>query len=314
MTTLFITHPECLEHIKSEPQHPERPDRLRAIEKALQHEMFSGLKRAEAPIGQIADIARAHPLPFIEALRKKAPTEGIINIDYQGETIMSPESWPAALRAVGASVEAVDQVMTGAVRNAFCSIRPPGHHAEPGHPMGFCFFNNAAIAGLHARSVFGVERVAVVDFDVHHGNGTQSIFWSDKNLFYASSHQDRLYPFSGGTEEQGCAGNIVNTPLRAGAGSDEFRDAYQSTILPALHNFAPDLLIISAGFDAHRDDPLGELGLVEDDYRWVTEKLVGVADAHGQGRVVSVLEGGYDLTALARSTATHVRVLMEFGA
>lgn len=313
MTTLILTHAQCLEHIPDEP-HPERADRIRAIERVLQHEAFSGLKRADAPLGQISDIAQVHPLAYIEWIERQRPKEGIVNIDRQGETIMSPGSWDAALRAVGASVEAVDQVMAGVVQNAFCAIRPPGHHAEAGRPMGFCIFNNVAVAAVRARKVFGAERVAVVDFDVHHGNGTQSMFWSDKGLFYASSHQDQFYPYTGDVEETGSANNIVNTPLKAGTGSAEFRDAYCSAILPALHNFAPDLLIISAGFDAHRDDPLGELLLVEDDFRWVTAELAKVAKAHARGRIVSVLEGGYNLKALAGSVGAHVRVLMDAGA
>jgi acetoin utilization deacetylase AcuC-like enzyme len=204
--------------------------------------------------------------------------------------------------------------MTGAVDNAFCAIRPPGHHAEPNHPKGFCFFNNIAIAALHARVAHGAERVAVVDFDAHHGNGTQSAFWSDANLFYASTHQMPLFPYSGTKEECGVARNIVNAPLRPGDDGRQFRDAYLSIILPALHNFAPDLLLFSAGFDAHREDPLTHLGLVEDDFRWVTEELIKIAEAHAGGRIVSVLEGGYNLKALASSVAVHVRVLMDAAA
>lgn len=313
MTTLILTHPQCLEHIPNE-AHPERADRLRAIERVLQHEAFSGLKRADAPLGQVADIARVHSLSYIERIERLRPEEGVVGVDLHGDTLMSAGSWHASLRAVGAIGEAVDQVLSGAVRNAFCAVRPPGHHAEPEKAMGFCIFNNAAIGAARARAVHGVERVAVVDFDVHHGNGTQAMFWADKNMFYASSHQDRFYPYTGDADETGEANNIVNAPLRAGADGEQFREAYRSTILPALHNFAPDLLIISAGFDAHRDDPLGQLGLVEDDYRWVTEQLAGVAAVHSRSRIVSILEGGYNLKALAGSTAAHVHALMLAGA
>jgi acetoin utilization deacetylase AcuC-like enzyme len=313
MTTLVLTHEQCLEHIPNQP-HPERADRIRAIERVLQHEAFAGLKRAKAPLGQIADIARVHPIAYIEWIERQRPEEGVANLDRQGETIISPGSWDAALRAAGACVEAVDQVMAGVVDNAFCAVRPPGHHAEAGRPMGFCIFNNVAVGALRARKVFGVERIAVVDFDVHHGNGTQSMFWSDAGLFYASSHQDHFYPYSGDIEETGINNNIVNAPLPAGAGGEEFREAYRSIILPALHNFAPDLLMISAGFDAHRDDPLGQLELVEDDFRWVTEQLAEAAATHAKGRIVSILEGGYNLKALAGSTAAHVLALMAAGA
>jgi acetoin utilization deacetylase AcuC-like enzyme len=313
MTTLILSHDQCLGHI-ADVSHPERADRLRAIDRVLQHEAFSGLRRAEAPLGRMTDIGRVHSLAYIEWIRRKCPREGVVNIDRQGDTLMSPESWNAALRAAGAGAEAVDQVMTGAVQNAFCAVRPPGHHAEAERPMGFCIFNNAAVAAVRARVAFGAERVAVVDFDVHHGNGTQSMFWADKGLFYASSHQDRFYPYSGNASETGCANNIVNVPLRAGAGSKEFREAYRSVILPALDTFAPDLLIISAGFDSHKDDPLGGLSLDEDDFRWVTERLAEIAAAHARGRIVSVLEGGYNLRALAGSVAVHVLALMEAGA
>jgi acetoin utilization deacetylase AcuC-like enzyme len=313
MTTLILSHEQCLGHI-AEAKHPERADRLRAIDRVLQHEVFSGLRREEAPLAQIADIGRVHSLAYVEWIRRKCPREGVVNIDQQGDTIMSPPSWDAALRAAGAAAEAVDQVMTGRVQNVFCAVRPPGHHAEPERAMGFCIFNNAAVAAVRARVVHRVERVAVVDFDVHHGNGTQSMFWSDKGLFYASSHQDRFYPYTGDADETGVANNIVNVPLKAGAGGELFREAYRSVILPALDNFAPDLLIISAGFDGHRDDPLGELMLEESDYRWVTEQLAKIAAVRAGGRIVSVLEGGYNLKALAGSVGAHVLALMEAGA
>jgi acetoin utilization deacetylase AcuC-like enzyme len=223
---------------------------------------------------------------------------------------MSPSTLEAALRAVGAGIVATDAVFSGAVSNAFCAMRPPGHHAESRRAMGFCLFNTAAIAALHARHAYGVERVAVVDFDVHHGNGTQEIFWPDADLFYGSTHQMPLYPGTGARNETG-VGNIVNAPLRAGDGSEEFREAMDTVILPALDAFAPDFVVISAGFDAHRDDPLGSLELTERDFSWATLKIMELADNHAGSRVVSVLEGGYDLEALANSAAAHVSCLMH---
>ena len=310
MTTLYITHPCFLDH-DTGPGHPERPDRMRALEKVLSHELFAGLKREEAPEGDDEAIARVHPTTHIEAIRAMAPDRGIVYID--GDTPMSPGTLNALYHGVGAAIRATDAVMTGEVANAFCGVRPPGHHAEPNRAMGFCFFNNVAIAAQHARARHGAERVAVVDFDVHHGNGTQAAFWSDRNLFYASTHQMPLYPGTGHPSETGVAGNIVNAPLRSGDGGPQFRDAFRSRILPELTNFAPDLLLISAGFDAHRDDPLANLELVEDDFSWATYKLAEIASKHAGGRVVSMLEGGYDLSAMARSAGVHVRALMDVG-
>jgi acetoin utilization deacetylase AcuC-like enzyme len=310
MTTLYITHPSYLEH-DTGPGHPERPDRMRALEKVLADQLFAGLKREEAPEGDDEAIARVHPTSYIEALRSVAPDRGLVHID--GDTPMSPGTLNALLHGVGAALRATDAVMGGEVANAFCGVRPPGHHAEPERAMGFCFFNNVAIAAQHARARHGAERVAVVDFDVHHGNGTQAAFWSDRHLFYASTHQMPLYPGTGHPSETGVAGNIVNAPLRSGDGGQQFRDAFRSRILPELTNFAPDLLLISAGFDAHRDDPLASLELVEDDFSWATYKLAEIAAKHAGGRVVSMLEGGYDLSAMARSAGAHVRALMDVG-
>jgi acetoin utilization deacetylase AcuC-like enzyme len=306
MPTLLLTHPDCLLHDTGQ-GHPERPDRLRAIEDALSDERFSGLKREQAPLADLAIIERLHPQAYVEAIHAASPKRDLIWLDP--DTVMSPGSWNAALRAAGAAVEAVDQVMTGKVKNAFCAVRPPGHHAEPSRPMGFCLFNNVAVAALHARAAHGAERVAVVDFDVHHGNGTQDAFWSDKDLFYASTHQMPLFPGTGALTETG-AGNIWNAPLKAGDGKREFQEAFRTRILPALHDFAPDFLLISAGFDAHRDDPLAQIRLVEEDFVWVTEKLLDLAEKHAGGRVVATLEGGYNLEALGRSTAAHVETLM----
>jgi acetoin utilization deacetylase AcuC-like enzyme len=223
--------------------------------------------------------------------------------------VVSPGSWEAALRATGASIYAVDQLMDGKVDNVFCAVRPPGHHAEPSRAMGFCLFNGVAIAALHARAKHGAERVAVVDFDVHHGNGTQVAFWSDRDLFYGSTHQMPLFPGTGALDETG-VGNIFNAPLKAGDDGDEFRAAYEDRILPALDVFAPDFLIVSAGFDAHLKDPLAQLRLVEADFAWVTEKLLESAAQHTGGKLISTLEGGYDLDALATSAAIHVQTLM----
>lgn len=309
MPTLYITHSAFLDHDTGF-GHPERADRLRAIERELEREAYQFLLRAEAPEAPIEAIERVHPASYIEAVRRAVPAEGHIHVD--SDTVLSAKSWEAILRAAGAAVHAVDKVMAGEVRNAFCAVRPPGHHAEPTHAMGFCFFNNAAIAAEHARAVYGAQRVAVVDFDVHHGNGTQAMFWSDKNLLYASTHQMPLFPGTGAVNEEGIARNIVNAPLRSGDDGYHFREAFESRILPNLHRFSPDLIIISAGFDAHRDDPLAGLALTEKDFAWATQKLIEIAEKHAGGRVVSMLEGGYNLEALARSAAEHVRVLMEY--
>ena len=307
MPTLLLTHPDCLKHDNGG-YHPERPERLRAIEEAFASDGFAGLKREEAPIAETAAIERLHPGRYVETIHRSLPIKG--NVWLDPDTAMSPGSWNAALRAAGGAVYAVDQVMSGAVKNAFCAVRPPGHHAEPSRAMGFCLFNNVAIAALHARDKHGAERVAVVDFDVHHGNGTQAAFWSDKNLFYASTHQMPLFPGTGATYETG-VGNIFNAPLHAGDGATRFKDAYEARILPALDAFGPDLLLISAGFDAHRDDPLAHIELDETDFAWITEKLVEAAEKHTGGRIVSMLEGGYNLEALSRSAAAHVKVLMQ---
>lgn len=306
MTTLLYTHPACLEHNPGH-GHPERPDRLKAVLAALDDPDFQGLERREAPMADIEQVARVHPRAYVERVLQAVPESGTVGLDP--DTYLSPASGEAALRAVGAVCAAIDAVMAGEARNAFCAIRPPGHHAEAAQAMGFCLFNQVAAGAAHARAVHGLKRVAVVDFDVHHGNGTQHIFERDPDLFYASTHQMPLYPGTGAADERG-VGNICNAPLSPAAGSDEFRAAMSETVLPALRAFAPELLLISAGFDAHRDDPLAGLSLVEDDYAWVTAELLRVAEACCGGRVVSALEGGYDLRALAASTAAHVRALM----
>jgi acetoin utilization deacetylase AcuC-like enzyme len=307
MPTLLLTHPACLLHDTGQ-GHPERADRLRAIDDALAGDAFARLKREQAPRADLATIDLVHPHGYAEAIHAAIPERGLAWLDP--DTVVSPHSFEAALRAAGAAIYAVDQVVTGAAQNAFCSVRPPGHHAEPIRPMGFCLFNNVAIAAFHARAAHGAERVAVVDFDVHHGNGTQAAFGSDKNLFYGSTHQMPLYPGTGAASETG-VGNIVNVPLNPGDGGAQFRAAFRSRILPALDAFAPDMLLVSAGFDAHRDDPLAQLDLVEADFAWVTQELLDMAAKHCGGRLVSTLEGGYDLDALGRSAAAHVQTLME---
>ncbi len=306
MTTLLITHKAFLEHDTGY-GHPEQPDRMRAVEDALAAPAFGALKREEAPEADLAAIERLHPKAYIDKVRAAIPSELHNRLDP--DTVVSPGSWEAALRATGAALRAVDAVIAGEAKNAFCAARPPGHHAEPARAMGFCLFNNVAVAALHARDKHGAERVAVVDFDVHHGNGTQAAFWKHKNLFYASTHQMPLFPGSGELGETG-VGNIFNAPLKPGDDGDDFRDAFAARILPGLHNFGPDLIIVSAGFDAHVMDPLAQLRLVEPDYAWVTEKLMEQAEKHCGGKLVSCLEGGYDLEALGRSVATHVGALM----
>ena len=309
MTTLQITHSSFINHDTGE-WHPERPERMKAIEQALSSARFQNLITVEAPAATPDQVARAHPRAYVDQLEKKQPKTDLIALD-DGDTIISPGSWEAALRAAGAAIYGVDEVMQGKANNAFCCIRPPGHHAEIAKAMGFCLFNNAAVAAFHAQAVHGAERVAVVDFDLHHGNGTQAIFWHHPSMFYASTHEMPLYPGTGGITERGETGNIVNAPLRAGDGGAEFREAFEAVVLPSLRRHAPDLLIISAGFDAHHLDPLGNLNLFEDDYAWVTQKLIDVARERCGGRVVSVLEGGYDLSALGRSVAVHVQTLLE---
>ena len=292
------------------PHHPECPDRLHAVLHALEAEEFAHLLRELAPEATVEQLTRVHPPNYVEALLAIRPELGEY-VALDGDTSMGEGSANAALRAAGAGIKAVDAVMEGRARSAFAAVRPPGHHAEPNRPMGFCLFNNAAVAAMHARVRWGLSRVAVVDFDVHHGNGTQAAFEKDAGLFYASSHQSPCYPGTGQIWEQGVANNIVNAPLKPGDGSAAFRMAWEATILPALDKFAPELLIISAGFDAHRDDPLAQMRVETADYGWLTDRLVDLADRHCGGRVVSMLEGGYDLNALAASATVHVRSLMR---
>ena len=307
MTTRLYSHPIYLEHL-TPPGHPERPDRLRAVERVLEDEKFAYLERVEAPMGNPATILYAHPQSHVDHVRAHIPAEGLARID--GDTTASPKSWDAALTAIGAANAAVDDVFAKRASNVFVASRPPGHHAEKTTAMGFCLFNQVAIAARHAQKAHGAERVAIVDWDVHHGNGTQDIFWDDPSVLYCSTHQMPLYPGTGAKDEIG-AGNIVNAPLAPNTGGDVFREAMRSRVLPALDAFRPDLIIISAGFDAHHRDPLAEINLVEDDFNWATGELMQRADRHAGGRLVSVLEGGYDLQGLAFSVAAHVARLMR---
>jgi acetoin utilization deacetylase AcuC-like enzyme len=308
MSTLLVTHPACLEHLTPR-GHPERPDRLRAIEHALEAEKFQSLARVQAPQAALEVIALCHPMDYITQIRDAIPMEGIVQLD--ADTSMSHGTFEAALRAAGGAVYAVDEVMTKKAANAFVAVRPPGHHAETARPMGFCFFDNAAIAARYARTRYGIARAAIVDFDVHHGNGSQEIFWADRSVMYCSTHQMPLYPGTGAVSESGEFDTVVNAPLRPGDGGEAFRAAFENRLLPRLRDFAPELVIISAGFDAHMRDPLANLNLVEADFAWATQKLMDVANRFADDRVVSLLEGGYDLEALANSTAAHVTTLMH---
>ena len=309
MATALFSHPACIEHDAGD-WHPERPDRLRAVLAALEAPAFAPLLRETAPQATREQLLLAHPAGYVDAILAIRPGPGEL-VQLDADTAMNAGSAEAALRAAGAAVAAVDAVMEGTAQSAFAAVRPPGHHAEPARPMGFCLFNNAAVAALWARARYGLRRIAVVDFDVHHGNGTQAMFQADPDLFYASSHQSPCYPGTGQTHERGCADNVINATLAPGAGGIVFRAAWAGTILPVLESFAPELLIVSAGFDAHKADPLAQLRLETEDFAWITDELVTLAKRQTSGRIVSVLEGGYDLDALAASVAAHVRGLMR---
>jgi acetoin utilization deacetylase AcuC-like enzyme len=313
MSTLYISHPAALDH-QTPLGHPERPDRIRAIERALEKERFMTLMRDQAPMAEMESLVLAHPEEHVVRIRDMAPREGLVRIDE--DTAMSPGTYEAALRGAGGAVKAVDEVMQGRAQNAFVAMRPPGHHAERIRAMGFCFFNNAAIAARHAQKKHGAERVAILDWDVHHGNGTQDILWDDASVLYCSTHEAPLYPGTGAASETGTHGTIVNAPLSAGDGSEAFRQALDTAVLPRIDAFAPDLIIISAGFDAHWRDPLASLNLTESDFAWATQKLMALADRHCGQRIVSLLEGGYDLEGLAKSASFHLDALMgrEIGA
>ncbi len=308
MTTLLLTHSAALDH-DTPPGHPECADRIRAVQAALEDERFAHLARESAPVADVETVALAHHRGYVDALMEASPESGLVQID--SDTILSPGTMEAALRGAGAAALAVDEVMTGKVRNAFTAMRPPGHHAERRVAMGFCFFNHAAIAARWARHQHGAERVAIVDWDVHHGNGTQDIFWDDPNVLYVSTHEMPLYPGTGAPTDRGEHDNIVNIALSPGDGSDVFRDVLNTAIVPRVTQFAPDLIIISAGFDAHWRDPLGSINLTEADFAYATRTLMRVADKSCHGRIVSILEGGYDLVGLAKSVAAHVETLMD---
>jgi acetoin utilization deacetylase AcuC-like enzyme len=307
MSTRLYHHPIHLEHLVPA-GHPERPDRMRAVERVLEEEQFADLDRQLSPRGDEAAILYAHPEQHLEKVRRAIPEEGIVGVD--ADTWASPKSYEAALTAIGAATAAVDDVFAGIADNVFVAARPPGHHAETATAMGFCLFNTVAIAARHAQRKHGSERVAIVDWDVHHGNGTQDIFWSDPSVLFCSTHQMPLYPGTGAKDETG-AGNIVNAPLSPRTGSDLFREAFRARVLPALDGFKPDLILISAGFDAHHRDPLAEINLVEDDFDWATGQLLERASRYSGNRLVSLLEGGYDLQGLSSSVAAHVGRLMK---
>jgi acetoin utilization deacetylase AcuC-like enzyme len=309
MTTLIYTHEACFAH-QPGTHHPESPKRLEAVLGALRKPEFSAVVWRDAPLGTREQVLLVHRAEYVDAVETARPSTGYLVLDA-GDTVMSPGSWEAVMRCVGAACAGVDNVVRGEARNVFCATRPCGHHAEADRAMGFCVFNQAAIAALHARRAPGLQRVAVVDFDVHHGNGTQHAFWDDADLFYGSCHQSPFYPGTGARSESGVAANIVNVPLARGCDSATFHDRMGKELLPALRRFEPELLIISAGFDAHHLDPLGGLCFTDDDYDWITRELMAVADATARGRVVSILEGGYSMEGLASGTAAHVRALLK---
>lgn len=307
MNTLIYSHDACLEHRPGR-GHPESPERLQAVLAALRAPEFAHLAWREAPAGTREQLLLIHDADFVDHVHEVAPHSGYVPLDA-GDTVMSPGSLEAVMRCVGAACAAVDDVMNGEADNVFCATRPCGHHAEPDRAMGFCIFNQAAIAAAYACETHMLERVAVIDFDVHHGNGTQAAFYDRPELFYASSHQSPFYPGTGARNETGTSNNIVNVPLARGCDSAHFRERIQADMLPAIRNFNPELIIISAGFDAHALDPLAGLNLQDDDYYWITRELMQIANACCGGKVVSILEGGYSLDALQTSTAAHVRAL-----
>ncbi len=306
MATALITHPDCVLHEISL-GHPESPQRIGAVLDLLKKEnLYDYLVHFDAPLAEPSAAYSAHPESYVQSIVDSAPSSGSVQID--ADTAMNPHSLNAALRGVGAGLLATDKVMGGEVENAFCLVRPPGHHAEKTQAMGFCFFGNIAIAARHAIKAHGLERVAIVDFDVHHGNGTEDIVDGDEQILFCSSFQ---YPFYPGSYRPSVFGQRVNVPLAAGTGSEVFRDEISEQWLPALEQFKPQAIFISAGFDAHIEDPLAGLALMDNDFAWITREIMNIADTHSQGRIVSMLEGGYSLTALARSASLHVKTLMR---
>ncbi|AKS31791.1 histone deacetylase family protein [Mycolicibacterium goodii] len=308
MPTLLIHHEIFAAH-RTAAGHPERPDRYRAVEMALAHSRFDALLRVEAELAELDVTRYVHSNAYVDALEAARPTEGFVYLDG-GDTMMEPSTWEVVLRGVGGTLQAVDSVLDGTAQNAFVACRPPGHHAETERAMGFCLFNNISIGARHAQLKHGLSRVAIVDFDVHHGNGTQEIFYSDASVLYASTHQMPLFPGTGAVDETG-VGNIFNTPLRPGDGGDQLREAFRDRIIEAVDRFEPELIIVSAGFDAHERDPLGSLRMTADDFAWATRQLMAASERHCDGRLVSVLEGGYDLQGLRESVSAHVDELMR---
>ncbi|MBP2486156.1 histone deacetylase family protein [Rhizobium leguminosarum] len=310
MSTRLYEHQIFLEHV-TPAGHPERSDRIRAINVALEHPNFERLERRQAPQANEDAVLLAHPEEHLIAVMREIPEEeGEIN-QIEADTYASSKSLQAALTGIGGAMAAVDDVFTGRADNVFVAARPPGHHAEKMTAMGFCFFNNAAIAARHAQRAHGAERIAIVDWDVHHGNGTQDIFWDDASVLFCSTHQMPLYPGTGAKDEKGTHNTIVNAPLSPNVGSDHFREAFKSRVLPALDDFRPDLIIISAGFDAHHRDPLAQINLTGEDFDWATGRVLELADRHAKNRVVSLLEGGYDLEGLAESAGMHILRMMK---
>ena len=308
MVTRYYEHAVFKEHI-TPPGHPERIDRLRALEAALTAEQFNDLERIQAPQANDHKVCLAHPKEFLDRIKNEIPTVGLVRID--GDTVVSPRSFDAAMHGVGGILAGVDDVFSGQADNVFVASRPPGHHAEKNTAMGFCLFNNVAIAARYAQQNHDAERVAIVDWDVHHGNGTQDIFWDDSTVLYCSTHQIPLYPGSGAKHETGAHGTICNAPLSPGDGSDQFRTAMKVRVLNSIEEFSPDLILISAGFDAHYRDPLAQINLDDDDFDWATGRLMELATRFCDNRLVSVLEGGYDLEGLAVSGAAHIHRLMR---
>lgn len=310
MTTRLYEHKIFLEHNTPE-GHPERADRLRSLHIALEHPNFERLERLEAPQANEDAVLLAHPESHLTSVMREIPEEDDRIRQIEADTYVSQKSLQAALTGIGGALAAVDDVFTGKADNVFVASRPPGHHAEKTKAMGFCLFNNVAIAARHAQKTYGVERVAIVDWDVHHGNGTQDIFWNDPSVLFCSTHQMPLYPWSGEVKETGEHNNIVNAPLETNSAGEHFREAFSSRVLPALHNFRPDFILISAGFDAHHRDPLAQINLVGDDFDWATGRLMEIAGRYADNRLVSLLEGGYDLEGLAESAGLHICRLMK---
>jgi acetoin utilization deacetylase AcuC-like enzyme len=305
MTTAYISHSDFLRHEMGS-HHPECPERIQAIEDQLILSRVDGfLKRIEPPLATTEQVELVHSADHVEYVTDHSPTSGYFMLD--GDTIMNPATLTVSLRAAGAAIAGVDAVMKGEVENAFCAIRPPGHHAEPTRSMGFCVFNNIAIAARYAISAYGIERVAIIDFDVHHGNGTEAAFYDDPKILMCSFFQHPFYPYSGLEHSD----NMVNMPMPASTKGDVVRKMITETWLPRLRTFKPELILISAGFDAHREDDLGQMGLVEDDYVWMTQRLKEIAKESAGGRIVSCLEGGYNLSALGRSVVAHVKALAD---